>query len=311
MSMRTRFAIMGSGAVGGYFGGRLAAAGFDVVFIARGAHLAAIRARGLAIESALGDVRIDPAKATDSPAEVGPVDVVLFATKLWDTESAGAACRPLIGPRTAVISLQNGVEAEARLAAMLGPAHVMGGVAQIAAAIAAPGRIEHTGGFANIIFGEIDGRRTARAEALLAALTEAGIGAALADDIVKAIWEKFVFLVGLSGVTGVTRRTIGPIREEPRSRALLTEIVAETAAVARAGGVALDDGVVAERLAFIDGLPAAMTSSMARDLTRGTRLELDWLSGAVVRLGRERGVDTPANAFVAAALALSARGDGG
>ena len=229
MSMRTRFAIMGSGAVGGYFGGRLAAAGFDVVFIARGAHLAAIRARGLAIESALGDVRIDPAKATDSPAEVGPVDVVLFATKLWDTESAGAACRPLIGPRTAVISLQNGVEAEARLAAMLGPAHVMGGVAQIAAAIAAPGRIEHTGGFANIIFGEIDGRRTARAEALLAALTEAGIGAALADDIVKAIWEKFVFLVGLSGVTGVTRRTIGPIREEPRSRALLTEIVAETA----------------------------------------------------------------------------------
>ena len=311
MSMRTRFAIMGSGAVGGYFGGRLAAAGFDVVFIARGAHLAAIRARGLAIESALGDVRIDPAKATDSPAEVGPVDVVLFATKLWDTESAGAACRPLIGPQTAVISLQNGVEAEARLAAMLGPAHVMGGVAQIAAAIAAPGRIEHTGGFANIIFGEIDGRRTARAEALLAALTEAGIGAALADDIVKAIWEKFVFLVGLSGVTGVTRRTIGPIREEPRSRALLTEIVAETAAVARAGGVALDDGVVAERLAFIDGLPAAMTSSMARDLTRGTRLELDWLSGAVVRLGRERGVDTPANAFVAAALALSARGDGG
>ena len=272
MSMRTRFAIMGSGAVGGYFGGRLAAAGFDVAFIARGAHLAAIRARGLAIESALGDVRIDPAKATDTPAEVGPVDVVLFATKLWDTESAGAACRPLIGPQTAVISLQNGVEAEARLAAILGPAHVMGGVAQIAAAIAAPGRIEHTGGFANIIFGEIDGRRTARAEALLAALTEAGIGAALADDIVKAIWEKFVFLVGLSGVTGVTRRTIGPIREEPRSRALLTEIVAETAAVARAGGVALDDGVVAERLAFIDGLPAAMTSSMARDLTRGTRL---------------------------------------
>ena len=311
MSMRTRFAIMGSGAVGGYFGGRLAAAGFDVAFIARGAHLAAIRARGLAIESALGDVRIDPAKATDTPAEVGPVDVVLFATKLWDTESAGAAYRPLIGPQTAVISLQNGVEAEARLAAILGPAHVMGGVAQIAAAIAAPGRIEHTGGFANIIFGEIDGRRTARAEALLAALTEAGIGAALADDIVKAIWEKFVFLVGLSGVTGVTRRTIGPIREEPRSRALLTEIVAETAAVARAGGVALDDGVVAERLAFIDGLPAAMTSSMARDLTRGTRLELDWLSGAVVRLGRERGVDTPANAFVTAALALSARGDGG
>ena len=311
MSMRTRFAIMGSGAVGGYFGGRLAAAGFDVAFIARGAHLAAIRARGLAIESALGDVCIDPAKATDSTAEVGPVDVVLFATKLWDTDAAGAACRPLIGPQTAVISLQNGVEAEARLAAMLGPAHVMGGVAQIAAAIAAPGRIEHTGGFANIIFGEIDGRRTARAEALLAALTEAGIGATLADDIVKAIWEKFVFLVGLSAVTGVTRRTIGPIREEPRSRALLTEIVAETAAVARAGGVALDDGMVAERLAFIDGLPAAMTSSLARDLARGNRLELDWLSGAVVRLGRELGVDTPANAFVAAALALSAPGDGG
>ncbi len=304
----TRFAIMGSGGVGGYFGGRLAQAGMDVHFIARGAHLAAIREQGLRINSSLGDIHIEPAQATDNTADVGPVDYVLFATKLWDTQSAGEACRPLIGPETAVISLQNGVDAEEILAAILGVDHVMGGVSGISAVIGAPGIIDHVSDFATIFLGEWDGTRSARAERLLAALQEAGIDAKMPGDIAKTIWLKFIFLVGLSALTSVTRKTIGPLREDPDCRALLAEVLAETAAVARARGVDLDEDVADERLALIDGLPAAMTSSMAGDLARGNRLELDWLSGAVVRMGREQGVDTPANDFINAALKLSAAG---
>ena len=308
MTDRPRFAIMGSGGVGGYFGGRLADAGFDVGFIARGAHLAAIREAGLRINSPLGDAHIQPCQATDRPADIGAVDYVLFATKLWDTESAGAACRPLIGPETAVISLQNGVDAEDQLSQILGPDHVMGGVAAISAVIGAPGVIDHASDFATIFFGERDGAASARAERLLAALVEAGIDAKMPGDIAKTIWLKFIFLVGLSALTSLTRKTIGPSREDPECRALLTQVLAETAAVARAQGIKLDDDVAGERLAFMDKLPAAMTSSMAGDLARGNRLELDWLSGAVVRMGRERGVATPANGFINTALKLSAAG---
>lgn len=309
MTTQPRFAIMGSGGVGGYFGGRLAQAGIDVGFIARGPHLAAIRERGLRINSPLGDVHIESAQATDNPADIGPVDYVLFATKLWDTQSAGEACRPLIGPETAVISLQNGVDAEELLAAILGAGHVMGGVSGISAVIGAPGVIDHASQFATILFGELDGSRTVRAERLMATLVEAGIDAKMPGDIVKTIWLKFIFLVGLSAMTSLTRKTIGPLREDPDCRALLTLVLAEAAAVARACGVALDEDVAGERLAFIDGLPAAMTSSMAGDLARGNRLELDWLSGAVVRMGRECGVETPVNGFIYAALKLSAAGD--
>ena len=308
MTDQPRFAIMGSGGVGGYFGGRLAKAGMDVHFIARGAHLAAIREQGLRINSSLGDIHIEPAQATDNPADIGPVDYVLFATKLWDTQSAGEACRPLIGPETAVISLQNGVDAEDILAAILGVDHVMGGVSGISAVIGAPGVIDHAGDFATILFGELDGSRTARAERLMAVLVEAGIDAKMPGDIGKTIWLKFIFLVGLSALTSVTRKTIGPLREDPDCRALLADVLAETAAVARARGVDLDEDVADERLALIDGLPAAMSSSMAGDLARGNRLELDWLSGAVVRMGREQGVDTPANDFIHATLKLSADG---
>ena len=311
MTERPRFAIMGSGGVGGYFGGRLAQAGFDVSFIARGPHLAAMRERGLRLDSPLGDAHIKSVRATDDPAEIGPVDYVLFATKLWDTESAAVACRPLIGPETAVISLQNGVDAEDRLARILGAGHVMGGVAAISSVIGAPGVIDHLGNFAKIIFGELDGARTARADRLMAALDEAGIDATIADDIGKTIWNKFIFLVGLSALTSVTGKTIGPVREDPDCRALLVRVLAENIAVARAHGIALDADSEAERLAFLDNLPAAMTSSMAGDLARGNRLELDWLSGAVVRMGREFGIDTPANDFIYTVLKLSAAGDGG
>ncbi len=304
-----KIAVLGAGAVGGYFGGRLAQHGCDVTFLARGAHLEAIASRGLAVESPLGDFVVHPARATAEPAEVGPVDAVLFAVKLWDTEAAGEAARPLVGPGTAVVSLQNGVDAEERLAEILGRAHVMGGVAQIAATIAAPGVIRHAGDFAKIFFGELDGARSARAEALLGAFRNAGIDATIADDIERAIWEKFVMLIGVSALTSVTRQAIGRVREDSDTRALLTEVMAETAAVGHAKGVALDEGIVAERLALIDTLPADMTASMANDLERGNRLELDWLSGAVVRIGGELGVATPANRFIYAALKAYAAGE--
>lgn len=304
-----KLAVMGTGGVGGYFGARLAAAGNDVAFIARGPHLEAIRAHGLRIESPEGDLLIRPAKATDRPEEIGPVEVVLFTPKLWDTESAGAAARPLVGPETAVLSLQNGVVAADILAGILGPDHVMGGAAFIAATIAEPGVIRHTGISPGLVFGERDGRRTPRAEALLAACRQAGVKAELSEDIDKAIWQKFVVLVALSGVTSVTRAAIGPIREDRETRALLRDAMAETAAVARAKGVDIGDDFVDDRMAFVDGMVPEVKASMCHDLERGNRLELDWLSGAVARMGRELGVATPVNAFVAAALKLH-RGGG-
>jgi len=303
-----KIAIMGSGGVGGYFGARLAAAGEDVTFIARGAHLEAIRGGGLKVTSARGDLHITDAKATDDPATIGPVDIVLFSVKLWDTESASAAIRPLIGAETAAVSLQNGVDAETVMADILGPDHVMGGAAKIAAVIAAPGVIQHTGTMAEITFGELDGRRSRRGERFLAALEGAGIDAIRADDITTAIWAKFLILAAFSGATAVTRRSAGPILGDADTRAFFVSLVEETAAVARANGVDLDTAAVERTVAIADGLPAEMTSSMAQDLERGNRLELPWLSGAVVRMGREHGVATPAHGFVQTALKLHEMG---
>lgn len=303
-----KIVVVGTGGVGGYFGGRLAKRGFDVTFIARGAHLNAIRRYGLRVESANGNIHVKPAKATDKPGEVGPVDFVLLAVKLWDTEAAAEAMRPLMGRDTAVISLQNGVDAETRLGDILGLEHVMGGLAQIAAVISAPGVIKHTGTMARVVFGELGGQRTPRTETLLDAMRAAGIEAEISDDIERAIWEKFVFLVAFSGVTSVTRQSIGALREDPETRSLLRSAMRETVAVARAQGIDIDEGFVENRLQWIDQLPAEMTSSMAEDLGRGNRLELDWLSGAVVRMGREHNVPTPTNAFMYAALKLSAGG---
>lgn len=305
-----KIAVMGTGGVGGYFGGRLAAAKFDVTFIARGQHLDAIRRDGLKVESENGDLHIHPTKVTDVPADIGPVDYVLFAVKLWDTVPAAHGIRPLIGARTAVISFQNGVDAENQLSYVLGRAHVMGGIAQIAALIAAPGLIRHTGTMANLIFGELGGERSQRSENLLAAFRTAGVDAEISQDIEKTIWQKFVFLVGLSGLTTVTRHSIGPVREDPRTRELLVLVMKETVAVARAKHISIDDGFVDDRLTLIDTLPADMTSSMQHDFERGNRLELDWLSGAVESMGQALGVDTPANSFIYTALKLNKDGTG-
>ena len=297
-----KIAIMGSGGVGGYFGARLAAAGNDVTFIARGAHLDGIRKAGLRVQSPLGDVHISPADATDDPAGVGPVDIVLFATKLYDTESAGELCKPLVGADTAVISLLNGVDSEEQLGRILGAQHVVGGVARISAEIAAPGVIRHHTEFAIIEFGELDGRKSERLQTFHTAATEAGIDARLCDDIDVAIWQKFLLLASFSGVTALTRLPAGPIRDNPETWNLMKAAAHEAGAVAHARGVRLPENAVDDVVKFLGALPDAMKASMLMDLERNKRLELEWLSGAVCRLGRQSGVETPVHRFILAAL---------
>jgi 2-dehydropantoate 2-reductase len=308
-----KVAILGSGAVGGYFGARLAGAGEDVAFIARGRQLAAMREAGLDVRSPRGDLHLQPVRATDDPASIGPVDVVLFTVKLWSTEDAGRQLPPLVGRDTAVISLQNGVEANEVLARAVGREHLMGGICYIAATLDRPGSVHHGGQMARLVFGELGGRKTRRAEAFLEACTraKAGFDAELSEDVDRVIWEKFVFIVGLSAMTTLTRRPIGPVRSDPDTRAMLLDVMREAVAVGRAKGVALDPDFAEKRLAFVDTLPAQMTSSMHNDLDRGNRLEVGWLSGAVVRLGRESGIATPANRAVDAALKLHADGQPG
>lgn len=303
-----KIAVMGSGGVGGYFGARLAAAGNDVTFIARGAHLAAIKNRGLTVLSRHGDVHIHPAEATDVPSEVGPVDIVLFATKLYDTQSAGQLCKPFIQADTAVISLLNGVDSEQQLSRILGPQHIVGGVARISAEIAEPGVIQHHSPFHSIEFGELDGRPSERLQALLRAAREAGVDAQLSDDIEAAIWRKFIMLASFSAITTLTRLAAGPIRSHPQTWGLLETAARETGAVARARGVGLDEKDVEGVVAMLRKLPDTMKSSMLMDLERGNRLELEWLSGAVCRVGSEAGVDTPVHRLTLAALTPFAAG---
>lgn len=303
-----RITIMGSGGVGGYFGARLAQAGCDVTFVARGAHLAALHAGGLRVLSPLGDVHIARPNITDTPADAGSADLVLFGVKLWDTEAAAAGIRPLVGPQTAVISFQNGVVKDDLLRAALGDGAVAGGVCYIAAAIAEPGVIHHTGTMQKLVFGEFDGRRSPRLQAFAQACEAAGITGELTDQIRRSQWEKFVFLVGLSATTTAARVPIGVIRSHPRSRALLHDLMDEVVQVARAEGVDLPADYAAQRLAFADGLPATMTASMHHDLQRGARLELPWLSGDVVARGTRLGVATPCNRAIVDLLSVHAAG---
>jgi 2-dehydropantoate 2-reductase len=299
---------MGTGGVGGYFGARLAQGGCEVAFVARGAHLAAMRERGLAVRSQLGDVHLAPVLATEDPASLGPVDLVIIAVKLWDTEAAARAAAPIVGPGTAVLSLQNGVVKDDILRRFLGDRPVMGGTCYIAAAIEGPGVIAHTGTMARMAFGEYDGGRSARAEALLEACRRAGIDAELSPDIRRAIWEKFVLIAGFNGTTAAVRARIGPIRTNPQARAFLLDAMREAVAVGRALGVDLPPDYAEARLRFCDGLPAEMTSSTLTDLEQGNRLEIPWLSGAVVELGQKVGIPTPVNRAISDILAVHAAG---
>lgn len=299
-----RVAILGTGGVGGYFGGRLAAAGTDVTFVARGAHLDAIRKRGLRIVSPLGDVTVERANAVDDIAKVGTVDLVIVAVKLWDTERVAPTLKPLTAGGAAVVSLQNGVQKDEVLRRHLPAAAVIGGLCYIAAEIAEPGVIRQTGKLQRLVFGEYDGTRSPRVQSLLDACLAAGIDAAVSAAIERQIWEKFVFLVGLSGTTASMRMPIGPIRENPRTRRFLLDAMREVVAVGRARGVPIPEDYADERLAFIDTLPGAMAASMANDLERGNRLELAWLSGGVEAMGRDLGLGTPVNRSIHDVLAL-------
>ncbi|HEY3683719.1 MAG TPA: 2-dehydropantoate 2-reductase [Streptosporangiaceae bacterium] len=303
-----RIAVMGTGGVGGYFGARLALGGHDVAFVARGKQLAALRADGLRVESPLGDAHLREVVATDDPAELDPVDLVLFSVKLWDTEDAATSIRPLLRADTAVVSFQNGVVKDDILRRVLGPQHVLGGVCYIAAAIDRPGVIRHSGTMQKLTFGEYDGGRSPRVEAFRAACADAGIDAEVSEHVERVIWEKFVFLVGLSGTTSLVRTPIGPIRGNPRSRVFLHDVMDEVVQVARAEGVPLPPDYAGDRMAFVDGVPDTMTSSMHHDLDHGNRLEVGWLSGDVVERGRTRGVATPANRAIADLLAVHAEG---
>jgi 2-dehydropantoate 2-reductase len=303
-----KIAVMGSGGVGGYFGARLVEAGCEVGFVARGAHLAAIRADGLRVESPLGNVHLKDVRVTDDPATLGKVDLIILAVKLWDTEAAAERIRPLLGPETGVLSLQNGVQKDDILRRVLGPEAVMGGVCYIATVIDRPGVIKHTGTMQRLVFGEYDGRRSPRAEAFLDACTRAKINVELSADVRRALWEKFVFLVGMSGATATIRLPIGRIRAHPLTRAFYFDLMRETVAVGRAHGVAIDEGYPEERLKFSDTLPGEMTASMHHDLERGNPLEVMWLGGGVVALGEAVGVPTPLNRAVRDILVLHAEG---
>jgi 2-dehydropantoate 2-reductase len=304
-----RFAMMAAGAVGGYFGGRLAAAGHDVTFLARGAHLTAIRKNGLRIESTHGNLHLKQVQATDDPSAVAPVDVVLFAVKLWDLEKAAESLRPLLGPDTRVITVQNGIDARERLEPILGRGRVVSGLAQIATVIGSPGVIVHTSKFALIRCGHPDGHADPTLAAFVEAAQAAKLDVALAADIEVELWIKFVFLSSLAAMTAATRLPIGPILADPDTRECLHNLLREVVAVGRAQGVALPPDHADKALAFADAtLPRDMKASMAHDLERGNRLELDWLTGKVVELGRKRGVPTPTSEAIYAVLKLHRMG---
>jgi 2-dehydropantoate 2-reductase len=298
-----RIAAMAAGGVGGYYGARLAAAGHDVFFIARGAHREAIEKHGLTLERPEGNVHVPKANVTDDPRKVGPVDIVLFAVKLWDTEKAAELTKPMIGANTRVITMQNGIDSYERIAPIVGAEHAVPGVTYVATTIDRPGVIRQDGKFQSIICGRIDGRPDASLQAFADAAKAAGIEITLSDDIQRDRWHKFIFLSATSGATAVTRTTMGPILADPDTRAMFYNIMRETLKVGQAKGVNIPDSYLEQRMAFADkSVPHNMKASMANDLDRGNRLELDWLAGTVSRLGKELNVPTPVNDTIYAAL---------
>ena len=297
-----KFAIFGAGGVGAYLGARLADAGHDVSLIARGDHLAALRLDGLRVESVAGDITVD-LPATDDPVEIGPVDYVLFTVKSYDTRDAAADLDPLLGPETAVVSFQNGVDNERWIAEEVGDSRVIGGVAYVFSTIESPGVIAHTGGPARFVYGELDGSRTARIDALHDALSESnGVEAVLADDVRVELWRKFAFICAQSGMTAATRKPIGRIRETAASWRMYRRVIEEVVAVARATGVDVPADTIEEWVEFARDLDPEAYSSLHYDLTHGKRLELDALNGSVVRHAEAAGVDVPMNEAVDAIL---------
>ncbi len=297
-----RIAVIGAGGVGGGFGAALAKAGADVTFVARGKHLDAMLTRGLLVKGGRGETHLVPTKATNDPSQIGKVDVVLFCVKLWDVESAGAEIKPLIGQHTAVIPLQNGIDAADRLIPILGREAVMGGVAQISASITEPGVITQVGTFMRMIFGELYGKHSQRGEEFLALCLKAGFDATLSETILTELWMKFIVLATNASFTALTRLPTGKLRDEPDIRPFYIAAFKEVIEVGRASGIALPTDALERTVDFIDHAPPAMKASMALDLERGNRLELPWLGGKVVELGKALQVPTPVHGMLYALL---------
>jgi 2-dehydropantoate 2-reductase len=297
-----KIAVFGTGGVGGYFGGRLAQAGQEVIFIARGENLQALQRDGLRVQSFLGDVHLPSVQAFAGAAAAGAVDVVLLAVKAWQVPQAAREMRPLFGAETFVVPLQNGVEAPQQLAEVLGQGAVLGGLCRISAVLAAPGVVQHLGIEPQVVFGELDGRRTPRTERLADTFRQAGVKVDVSEDITRAMWEKFLFITAVSSVGAVTRAPMGVVRQVPETRRLLEAALAELAAVGRAQGVSLPAEVVERTIAFIDSLPPGVIPSMQRDLTEGRPSELEAQTGAVVRLARASGSPAPLHEFLYSSL---------
>lgn len=297
-----RIAVVGTGGIGGPYGASFAKAGADVIFVARGAHLAAMRENGLRIEGDRGETHIRPAQATDDIAGIGTVDFVLLCVKLWDVESVGQQLRAIVGPGTAVVPLQNGVDAAERLIPILGHEAVMGGVAFVTGMIAAPGIVRQTGAYQSMTFGELDGRLSERGRRLRGLCETAGFEGVLSRDIRVPLWEKFILIVPASGLNALTRVPLGSWREHPELVTLYEASLRETVAVGLAEGVRLPPDCIGKGMELMRSMPAHHMTSMGNDLLRGNRLELPWFAGKVVELGRHHGIPTPVNGFIYAAL---------
>ena len=290
-----KIAIMATGGVGGVFGAKLAHAGEDVTFIARGAHLEAIQNNGLTIAGDDGNRVLKNVQANDNPEAVGLVDVVMFAVKLWDTESAAAFCKPMLGPNTVLIPFQNGVVSTETISKIISEAHTGRGLSRVSASIEAPGVIRQVGSFASIAFAEADGARSPRMESFLAVCQRAGIEAEIPQDIFRALWQKYVLLVAVSGMTTAGRLPMRTLIIEPEGLATASSCMSEGAAVGRAEGIDLPDDTVEKLIAFMQKMPPAMKASQALDLENGRPLEAPWLTGTVCEMGRKHGIPTPTN----------------
>jgi 2-dehydropantoate 2-reductase len=304
-----KIVVMGAGGVGGYFGGAMAKAGQDVAFVARGAHLDAMRTQGLRVESQiLGDFVLPQVNVTDQPASLGQADLVLMTTKTYDLESAARGLLPILRKDSLVLPLLNGVDIAERIAAVVGPERVLGGMCQVSSSIKAPGVVRQVGPLNKIVFGELAGGASSRAKAVYEVFKQAGIVAELSEQIEVELWKKFVSICAAGGMSALTRSPLGPILKDPDTRALFVGCMQEVEALARRKRVALPASLVQDAVAGYDKLPAEMRPSMGLSVLNGQPLEVDALNGAAARLGRELGVPTPINCFIAAALKLVAGG---
>jgi len=306
-----KIAMIGAGGLGGYFGGLLAQKGHEVTFVARGAHLQAIQKKGLQVKSVFGDFLIKPARATDDPAQVGAVDLVLFCTKTYRTDEAALAARALVGSETTVLSLQNGVDAVDRIGPVLGPEHMIAGATWLSSAVAAPGIINHVSDFRRVVIGELDGRITPRLQAVHDAFKEIGASTEISGNILSVLWAKLVFISAAAGFGSLTRLPMAAYRGVPETRILIAALMRETSSVAAAHKIDLDPDVLEKSLAFIDKAGPTIKASMQVDVEAGRPSELDSLIGVIGRKGRERGVPTPVADMIYASLLpadLKARG---